>query len=198
VPPRRHSPGPYQTRSHARYPPPPHIHRPASPRPAPPELVHGLLPASRKRHDRPSPRLRPHRPPLASMVTKPVARSGSPSGATRAPRSELSRAPQVLPGDDSPGHSEGCAPTLPPHPGAPAAHPRRRRRLHPPPERRRPASIRRSARARDRPQPRPLPAHRSPRSDRGTDHDMGGNWLTRPSRRNQPDGRPEPERLTKP
>src|SRR5439155_23447119 len=88
----RHRAGADRQRGHARIPPPTHVPEPAAPRSATPELVHGALSTAGKRLDGHRPRSRPHRPPLASVVAQPLARSSSPGGATRAPAGEHARA----------------------------------------------------------------------------------------------------------
>lgn len=71
-----------ETRGHARNPSPTHVHEPADARrSATPELVHGALSTAGKRLDGHRPRSRPHRPPLASVVARLLARSCSPGGA---------------------------------------------------------------------------------------------------------------------
>jgi pimeloyl-ACP methyl ester carboxylesterase len=73
--------------------PPTHVHEPSAPRSATPELVHGALSTAGKRLASLRPQSRPHRPPLAPVVARPLARSGSPGGATRAPAGEHARRP---------------------------------------------------------------------------------------------------------
>ena len=130
----RHRAGADRTRGHARNPPPAHVPEPAAPRSATPELVHGALSTAGKRLYGHRPRSRPHRPPLASVVAQPLARSSSPGGATRAPAGEHARASKVLPGDAATRHARGDAPPVSADHGAPAAAPRCRRRLLPPPQ----------------------------------------------------------------